>query len=105
VTPDQRIFLEVHGDYYQRVPNFLQAVQGLAKNQQLDDRIDWQRVKQVLKDREGIAQEVTKCAEPATADSRLGSQLYSGEIVKKNPELANPKNQTADPRKKTQPGL
>jgi L,D-transpeptidase ErfK/SrfK len=105
VTADQRIFLEIHGDYYQRVPNFLQAVQVLAKNQQLEDRIDWQRVKQVLKDRDGIAQEVTKSAEPVTADSRLGSHLYSGEIVKKNPEAANPKNQTADPRKKTQPGL
>ncbi len=68
VTSDNRIFLEVHGDYYQRVPNFLQAVQTLAKNQQLEARVDWQRVKQVIKERDGIAMDVTKSAEPAAAE-------------------------------------
>jgi L,D-transpeptidase ErfK/SrfK len=105
VTPDNRIFLEVHGDYYNRIPNFLQELQALAKNQQLEDRIDWQRVKQLLKDRDGIAQEVTKSSEPTSANSHLGSRLYSGEIVRKTPDAANPPNQPVEPRKKPQPGL
>jgi L,D-transpeptidase ErfK/SrfK len=105
VTPDNRIFLEVHGDYYQRVPNFFQAVQTLAKNQQLENRIDWQRVKQALKDRDGVALEITKSTEPVSADSHLGTRLYSGEIVRQAPEAASPSAQAAVPRKKPQAGL
>lgn len=104
LTPDQRIYLEVHGDYYQRVPNYLQALQTLAKNQQLTDRLDWVRAKQVLKERDGIAREVTKPPEPVSAEAHPGSRLYSGEIVQQTPAAAGPPSQPADPGKKPQPG-
>lgn len=106
VTPDNRIFLEVHGDYYQRVPNFLQKVQALAKNQQVEEKIDWQRVKQVIKERDGIAMEVTRRFEPAPAadNSSLGSRLYSGEIVKKPAEPNTSPNQQSNIKKKPPSG-
>ncbi len=104
VTADNRIFLEVHGDYYQRVPNFLQAVQTLAKNQQLEARIDWQRVKQVIKERDGQANEVTKSPDSVSAELHLGNHLYNGEIVNKGVDTANAPNQRPGIRKKPQSG-
>lgn len=104
VTPDNRIFLEVHGDYYQRVPNFLQSVQALTKDQPWAERIDWQRVKQAIKNRDGIALEVTKNTEPAAAAAPLGHPLYSGEIVKKPLDAATPPNQQPPTNKKPKEG-
>jgi L,D-transpeptidase ErfK/SrfK len=106
VTPDNRIFLEVHGDYYQRVPNFFNTVQTLAKNQQVEERIDWQRVKQVIKERDGIAMEVTRRFEPASAaaNSSLGNRLYSGEIVKKRADPNTSPNQRSNIKKKPPSG-
>ena len=104
VTSDNRVFLEVHGDYYQRVPNFLQAVQALAKNQQLEARVDWQRVKQVIKERDGQAIDVTKSPETVAAELQIGNPLYSGEIVNKTVEAANAPTQRPDIKKKPQPG-
>jgi L,D-transpeptidase ErfK/SrfK len=133
-TPDNRILLEIHGDYYGRVPNYLQAVQSLAKNQQLEDRIDWQRVKQVIKARDGIAVEVTqntaevnkgatsatsrevkkgvsaaasetnKSATSAAASTEIGSSLYSGEIVHKPLDTVTTPVQRHDLKKKPQSG-
>jgi L,D-transpeptidase ErfK/SrfK len=104
VTLDNRIFLEVHSDYYGRVPDYLQAVQSLAKNQQLDDRIDWQRVKQAIKARDGIAVEVTKNTTSAAATSELGSSLYSGEVVNKPTDPVTTPAQRHDLKKKPQSG-
>jgi L,D-transpeptidase ErfK/SrfK len=104
VTLDNRIFLEVHSDYYGRVPDYLQAVQSLAKNQQLDDRIDWQRVKQAIKARDGIALEVTKNTTSAAASSELGSSLYSGEVINKPMDPGAMPAQRHDLKKKPQSG-
>jgi L,D-transpeptidase ErfK/SrfK len=104
VTPDNRIFLEVHSDYYQRVPNFLQSVQALAKNQPWAERIDWQRVKQAIKTRDGIALEVTKNTEPAAAAAPLGHPLYSGEIVKKPLDAVTHPTQQPPTNKKPKEG-
>lgn len=81
VTPDNRIFLQVHGDYYRRVPDKIKEVESLLKNNQFDHLVDWNRVKQAIKEREGVAVEVTKPSEPVTADTFPGSRLYSGEII------------------------
>jgi L,D-transpeptidase ErfK/SrfK len=104
VTADNRIYLEVHGDYYGRVPNFLQAVQTLARNQQLEDRIDWQQVKQVIKVRDGIAHDITKNTVSAAAEAPVGNSLYSGEIVNKSLNAADNQNQRPDQKKKPQSG-
>ncbi len=104
VTPDNRIYLEVHGDYYNRIPNFLQAVQTLARNQQLEDRIDWQRVKQAIKVRDGVALDITKDTVSAAANPALGNSLYVGEIVNKSLNATNNQNQRPDQKKKPQSG-
>ena len=104
VTPDNRIFLEVHGDYYGRVPDYLQAVESLARNQHLEDRIDWQRVKQVIRGRDGIALEVTKNTTSAAAAPELSGSLYTGEVVNKPVDAANTLNQRHDLKKKAKSG-
>jgi L,D-transpeptidase ErfK/SrfK len=96
--------LEVHGDYYQRIPDFFKSVQTLAKNQQVEERIDWQRVKQVIKERDGIAMEVTKNSQPAANASPLGSRLYSGEIVDKSVNSTPTQNQRPALNKKPKEG-
>jgi len=103
VYSDNRVFLEVHGDYYGRLPNFFQAVRSLAKNQQLEDRVDWQRVKQVIKTRDGIAVDVTRYTASAAA-AELSGSLYTGEVVNKPLGSANPPTQRHDLKKKPQSG-
>ena len=104
VTSDNRIFLEVHGDYYQRVPNFFQTVQTLIKNQQLEARVDWQKVKQVIKQRDGQAIDITKISGSVAAEPHLGSHLYTGEIINQTVDAATAPNRRPDIRKKPQPG-
>jgi L,D-transpeptidase ErfK/SrfK len=104
VTPDNRIFLEVHGDYYRKVPDKLKEVETLIKSKQLEAMVDWSRVKKVIKERDGIAMDITKTLDPAAAESHLGSRLYSGEIVNKGVDAANSPNQRPDGKKKLQPG-
>ena len=104
VTPDNRIYLEVHGDYYSRSPNFLQAVQNLARNQQLEDRIDWQRVKQAIKARDGVALDITKDTVSAAATKELSNSLYVGEVVNKSVNDTNNQNQRPEQKKKPQSG-
>lgn len=101
VTPENLIYLEIHGDYYNRVPNYLQAVEALAKNQQLEDRIDWQRVKQVIKSRDGVAVDITKNILSTANNSELNN-LYPGEIVNKSLNATTNQNQKSDQKKKPQ---
>jgi len=103
VYSDNRVFLEVHGDYYGRLPNFFQAVRSLAKNQQLEDRVDWQRVKQVIKTRDGIAVDVTRNTASAAA-AELSGSLYTGEVVTKPLDSAKSPTQRHDFKKKPQSG-
>ena len=75
-------------------------------------RIDWQRVKQVIKARDGIAVEVTKntaevnkgAASPA-ASTEFGGNLYSGEVVNKPVEPVTTPVQRRDLKKKPQSGF
>jgi hypothetical protein len=61
-------------------------------------------VKQAIKNRDGIALEVTKNTEPAAAAAPLGHPLYSGEIVKKPLDAATPPNQQPPTNKKPKEG-
>jgi len=56
--PDGRIFLEVHPDVYKRGGNPLKGVQKLASEAEITEMIDWEKVAQVIKQREGLAREV-----------------------------------------------
>jgi len=103
LTSDNRVFLQVHGDYYRRVPEKLKELEALLKKNQLDGLVDWEQVKRVLRERDGVAVEVTKASEPLKVDAFPGSRLYSGEIVDKPVNSAPPARPPGEPKKK-QPG-
>jgi L,D-transpeptidase ErfK/SrfK len=60
VTPEGRIYLEVHPDIYQKKLNPMEYLKELADHYQLGDRLDWDKAPAILKAKEGIAQDVTK---------------------------------------------
>ena len=60
VTPEGRVYLEVHPNIYQWEFNPKEYVQDMAEYYQICDRIDWDKVPAILKAKEGIAWEVTK---------------------------------------------
>lgn len=56
--PDGRIFVEIHRDAYRRAQDPVVALQALAVEKGLSERIDWGKVRQFARDRDGIAREV-----------------------------------------------
>ncbi|MGB7815112.1 MAG: L,D-transpeptidase family protein [Methylotenera sp.] len=56
---DGHIFLEVHRDIYNESDVSLAALEQLANNAMLNDRIDWVRASAVLEQMDGIARDVT----------------------------------------------
>ncbi len=103
-TADNRVFLQVHGDYYQRVPDKFKEVEALLHKYQLAGLVDWDKVKRVIREREGVAVEVTKASEPLTVESFSGSRFYSGELIDKPATAAPPSRPAAAPKNKVPPG-
>ena len=64
LTRNGQIFLEAHPDIYRQKIDYLGYVKKVAKSHQLEDRIDWQKVKTILKIKEGIAKEINKEPKP-----------------------------------------
>ncbi|MCX5889852.1 MAG: L,D-transpeptidase [Deltaproteobacteria bacterium] len=60
VTPEGRIYLEVHPDIYGTGFKPMEYLNNLVQQYQLTERIDWPKVSPILKAKEGIAQEITK---------------------------------------------
>lgn len=58
-TPDKKIFLEVHANTYQKPYSYWKHVQKLAGEKNLSDQIDWSQVLRVVKEKNGIAQEIS----------------------------------------------
>ncbi len=55
----KRVYLEVHRDYYNKIPDFGAEVRHLIEQKGLANRVDWQKVQKVLTDKPGIAVDVT----------------------------------------------
>ncbi len=64
LTRNGQIFLEAHPDIYRQNIDYLGYVKKVAQSHQLEDRIDWQKVKTILKIKEGIAKEINKEPKP-----------------------------------------
>ena len=60
VTPQGRVYLEANPNIYQWELNSLEWVKDMAEYYHIADRIDWDKVRPILKARDGIAQDVTK---------------------------------------------
>jgi L,D-transpeptidase ErfK/SrfK len=63
LTSQGRIYLEVHPDVYRKKVDPMTWVQSLVMSHRLQDCIDWPKVIDVLKAKEGVARDVTKGAE------------------------------------------
>lgn len=59
VTENGRIFLEVHNDIYKMSTNLVNEAKQLIEKQNLADLVDWNKFKMVLKQRSGIAEDIS----------------------------------------------
>jgi len=75
LTPQGRVYLEANPNIYQWELDALEWVDDMAEYYQIKDRLDWDKVRPILKAREGIAQDVTKDSggppAPAPKEARL----------------------------------
>jgi L,D-transpeptidase ErfK/SrfK len=60
-TTEGRVYLEVHPNIYQWEFKPKEYVEDMAEYYQISDRIDWDKVPTILKAKDGIAHDVTKC--------------------------------------------
>lgn len=67
LTPQKRLFLEAHPNIYGWKLDYLAVVETLAKTHNLEAKLNWQKVIQVLKIKSGVAQDVTRDPEPTKA--------------------------------------
>jgi len=59
VTEEGRVFLEVHQDVYSKSVGLVAEARELVQKNQLADRIDWSKFDSVLKQKTGIAEDIT----------------------------------------------
>lgn len=59
LTVEKRIYLEVHRDFYSRIKNIKEEAKIQLDKIGATGKVDWQKVEKVLKDRSGIAEDVT----------------------------------------------
>jgi L,D-transpeptidase ErfK/SrfK len=59
ISEKGRVFLEVHKDFYRRIKNMKEEVKMQLEKTGVANRVDWQKVEKVLKERSGIAEDVT----------------------------------------------
>lgn len=85
LTPQGKIYLEANPNIYQKELHSLEYVQEMAQAYQLQDRIDWDKVRKILKIRDGIAQDVTKEPAPPGAPGPTPPAPTSPREVKLSP--------------------
>lgn len=59
VTEDGRVYLEVHQDIYSKSSGLAAEARELVEKNQLSDRIDWKKFESVVKQKLGIAEDIT----------------------------------------------
>jgi L,D-transpeptidase ErfK/SrfK len=71
LTPQGRVYLEAIPNIYGWELHSLEWVQDMAEHYNITDRIDWDKVKPILKARSGLAQDVTKAPAPPVVATPL----------------------------------
>jgi len=61
ITDDGKILLEAHTDIYNKTKGLAAEAKALIQARKLDDKVDWEKVKQVISRRAGVAEEITRC--------------------------------------------
>ena len=64
LTPQGRVYLEAVPNIYEWELNSLEWVKDMAEYYNIADRIDWDKVRPILKTRSGLAQDITKAGAP-----------------------------------------
>jgi lipoprotein-anchoring transpeptidase ErfK/SrfK len=59
VTPGGRVFLEVNRDSYEQIEDMALEVTRIISRYRAENRVSWQRVKKVVNEKSGIAEEVS----------------------------------------------
>lgn len=59
-TEQGRIFLEVHGDIYAKTKGVEREARALLQTLNIGDKVDWQKVQQVISRKAGVAEEITR---------------------------------------------
>lgn len=59
VSDKGRVFLEVHKDFYSRIKDMREEVRSQLEKIGVTNKVDWQKVEKILKERTGIAEDVT----------------------------------------------
>lgn len=73
---DGRIFVEANPDIYGLAPNALKDLQALADSSHISNMIDWQRVREALERKDGVAGDVTiRVTTPILSMSSISSIL------------------------------
>ncbi|HYS43905.1 MAG TPA: L,D-transpeptidase family protein, partial [Geobacteraceae bacterium] len=58
VTDDSRVFLEVHRDVYKKARDLEQDTRQLLTEKGVADRVDWDKVREILKKRSGLPEDI-----------------------------------------------
>jgi L,D-transpeptidase ErfK/SrfK len=59
LTPEGRVFLEVHRDIYKKTTSLDSAVRKLLESRGLSGRVNWEKVSRVLQEKPDVAEDVT----------------------------------------------
>jgi len=59
VSDKGQVFLEVHKDFYGRIKNLTKETRMLLEKTGVANKVDWQKVEKILKERTGIPQDVS----------------------------------------------
>lgn len=59
ISKEGRIFLEVHKDIYGKVKDLNVEVRGLIEKREVMNKVNWQKVDIVIKEKSGIAEDIT----------------------------------------------
>ena len=59
VTENGRVFLEVHHDVYNRSANLVSEARQMVEKQKLSELVDWEKFKSVVKQKSGVAEDIS----------------------------------------------
>ena len=76
ITENGRVFLEVHHDIYKKSANLVAEARQLVEKQKLSEVVDWEKLEMVVKQKSGIAEDITLKVIEAT-----GPVAQSGEAA------------------------
>jgi L,D-transpeptidase ErfK/SrfK len=66
VSDDGRIFIEVHGDVYDRLGNLEEVAKGLIIKYNAQQKVDWEKVRATVRNKSGFPEDVTVREPPET---------------------------------------